>query len=316
MPRTPPLRPLLPPALSPRLPRPRRGGGRPALRAGLIIPVAGITFALALPAAAQSIGTVTKPGLPDPWFGVIMISPYDEAAASASPYEAAHRAAEASAADAPPPESATPEAETAPPDPLQDTAVMPSLWESIELGLGGTPEQPEPEAPKPNQLVGQRAAPVQRARTQLPTQMELRQGAAMVSVSSSASATAPASGALATTGTSGSGELKGRIGLEQDNVTVYSTGTVGASAGPNPASASVYDNIAIGSTVSVPLAPLGLGEEKLGTRVEVDKGQTVVTGVELRAPAGRAERFISIERSQAPGAEASGLVKAGVLGKF
>lgn len=301
----------------PRLSLPRPFGNRLAARARRPALAAGVTLALALPAGAQSLGTVTKPGLPDPWFGVIMISPYDEAAAEGSAYDAARRAADAATADVAPPAAApTPVAEPAPFDPERETAVMPSLWETIELGLGDAPEEPEPEAPKPYQLIEQRTSPVQRARTQLPTQMELRQGAAMMSVSSTASATAPSSGALATTSTSGSGEIKGRVGLEQDNLTVYSTGTVGASAGPNPASASVYDNIAVGSVVSVPLAPLGLGAEKLGTRVEMDKGQTVVTGVELRAPAGRAERFISVERSQAPGSDASGVVRAGVLGKF
>lgn len=298
----------------PRLSLPRPVGIRLAPLARRVAPATGLMLALALPVAAQSIGTVTKPGLPDPWFGVIMISPYDEAAAEGSAYEAAHDAANAASEAAQP----APAIADAPVtfDPAQETAVMPSLWESIELGLGGPPEEPEPEAPTPYQLIEQRSAPVQRARNQLPTQMELRQGAAIMSVSSSANATAPSSGALATTSTSGSGELKGRLGLEQDNLTVYSTGTVGASAGPNPASATLYDNIAVGSTISVPLAPLGLGTEQLGTKVEVDKGNNVVTGVELRAPAGRAERYISVERSQAPGSEASGLVKAGVLGKF
>lgn len=301
----------------PRLSLPRSFGIRLAPLARLAAPAAGLALALTVPASAQSLRTVPAPGLPDPWFGVIMISPYDEAAAEGSAYEAAHDAADAAseAAQPAPPAPAVAEAPVTF-DPAQETAVMPSLWESIELGLGGPPEEPEPEAPTPYQLIEQRSAPVQRARTQLPTQMELRQGAAIMSVSSSANATAPSSGALATTSTSGSGELKGRLGLEQDNLTVYSTGTVGASAGPNPASASLYDNIAVGSTVSVPLAPLGLGAEQLGTKVEVDKGQTVRTGVELRAPAGRAERYISVERSQAPGSEASGLVKAGVLGKF
>lgn len=301
----------------PRLSLPRSFGIRLAPLARLAAPAAGLALALAAPANAQSLRTVPAPGLPDPWFGVIMISPYDEAAAEGSAYEAAHDAADA-ASEAARPAPPAPAVADAPVtfDPAQETAVMPSLWESIELGLGGPPEEPEPEAPTPYQLIEQRSAPVQRARTQLPTQMELRQGAAIMSVSSNANATAPSSGALATTSTSGSGELKGRLGLEQDNLTVYSTGTVGASAGPNPASASLYDNIAVGSTVSVPLAPLGLGAEQLGTKVEVDKGQTVRTGVELRAPAGRAERYISVERSQAPGSEASGLVKAGVLGKF
>ncbi|WP_038196734.1 hypothetical protein [Ancylobacter sp. FA202] len=285
----------------------------PVRVAGLGLGVA-IGLGLSLPAAAQSIGTVTKPGLPDPWHGVIIITPFDEV----SPYEAAQRAAEAAQTEgtAPAPTEATvaTDAPLEPFDPEKETATMPSLWETIELGIGGAPEEPAPEPPKPYQQLQPRTAPVERARATLPTQMELRQGAAMVSVSSSASATAPASGALATTATSGSGEIKGRLGLEQDNLTVYSAGTVGAAA--SPGSATVYDNMAVGSTYSVPLAPLGLGPEKLGASVEMDKGQTVTTGIELRAPAGSAERFISVQRSQSPGSEASGIVKAGVLGKF
>ncbi|SCW32692.1 hypothetical protein [Ancylobacter rudongensis] len=289
------------------------------LRSRFAAPLAGVAVLIAgaapvAPVQAQSIGTVTKPGLPDPWHGVILITPLDED----SPYEAAQRAAEAGeaegAAPAPAEASMATDAPLEPFDPEKATATMPSLWETIELGLGGAPEEPAPEPPKPYQQIQPRTAPVERARATLPTRMELRQGAAMVSISSSASATAPASGALSTTATSGSGEIKGRVGLEQDHLTVYSAGAVGASA--SPGSATVYDSMAVGSTYSVPLAPLGLGPEKLGASVEVDKSQSVTTGVELRAPVGSAERFISVQRSQSPGSEASGIVKAGVLGKF
>lgn len=286
----------------------------PFARLSVLVAGLGMGLGLALPAAAQSIGTVTKPGLPDPWHGVIIINPLDD-----SPYEAAQRAAEAAQAEtaAPSPAKTSTEAAGAPLepfDPEKETATMPSLWETIELGLGGDPGEAEPEPRKPYQQIPERKAPVERARITLPTRMELRQGAAMVSVSSNATATAPASGALSTTATSGSGEIKGRVGLEQDSLTVYSAGTVGASA--SPGSATIYDNVAVGSTYSVPLAPLGLGPEKLGASVEVDRGQNLTTGIELRAPAGSAERFISVQRSQSPGAEASGIVKAGVLGKF
>lgn len=292
------------------------------LRLRLAAPLAGLAVLMAgaapvTPAQAQSIGTVTKPGLPDPWHGVILITPLDED----SPYEAAQRAAEAGEAEGATPAPAEASVATDAPleplepfDPEKATATMPSLWETIELGLGGAPEEPEPEPPKPYQQLQPRTAPVERARATLPTRMELRQGAAMVSISSSASATAPASGALSTTATSGSGEIKGRVGLEQDHLTVYSAGAVGASA--SPGSATVYDSMAVGSTYSVPLAPLGLGPEKLGASVEVDKSQSVTTGIELRAPVGSAERFISVQRSQSPGSEASGIIKAGVLGKF
>ncbi|MFD2030307.1 hypothetical protein ACFSKM_08315 [Ancylobacter dichloromethanicus] len=43
--------------------------------ARLSLLVAGL--ALAQPAGAQSIGAVTKPNLPDPWHGVIIITPHD-----------------------------------------------------------------------------------------------------------------------------------------------------------------------------------------------------------------------------------------------
>lgn len=274
--------------------------------ARLSLLVAGL--ALAQPAGAQSIGAVTKPNLPDPWHGVIIITPHD----ADSPYEAAQRAAEAATTVADQPAAEAPAVE--PFDPEREAGAMPSLWETIDLGLGDIPTEPEPETPKPYQLLPERKAPVKRARAQLPTRMELRQGAASLSVSSSASATAPASGALATTSTSGSGEIKGRVGLEQDNLTVYSTGTLGASA--SPGAAAIYDNVAVGSTYSVPLAPLGLGQEKLGASVEVNNVQAVTTGVELRAPVGSYERFISVQRSISPDSVGSGIVKAGVLGKF
>lgn len=246
----------------------------------------------------------------DPWRGIVVITPTP----AASPYEAAQQAADAADAGDAVAGSDTPaDAVVAPFDPAKETAVMPSLWDSIELGLGDMPTEPEPEAPTPYQLIPTRKAAVQRKRTPLPTSMDLRQGAASLSVTSSASTTAPASGALSTTTTSGSGEITGRVGLQQDNLTVYSTGTLGASAGASPSSASLYDNMAVGSTYSV---PLGLGSEKLGASVELDNSQTVTTGVELRAPAGSYQRFISVERSAGPDSETSGIVKAGVLGNF
>ena len=48
----------------------------------------------------------------------------------------------------------------------------------------------------------------------------------------------------------------------------------------------------------------------------MNSGQTVTTGVELRAPSGSYERFISLQRSISPDSDPSGTVKAGVLGKF
>lgn len=270
--------------------------------AGAVLFAAGLALAAA-PAAAQQIGTTAPPAPGDPWHGIIMVTPAGEA----SPYDAAQQAADA----AHPAETEQPVIE--PFDPETDTAEVPSLWTTLELGIGGSPE-PEPEVPAANQLVLQRKSVPAAKRTPLPTRVEVRQGAASLSVSSSASAVAPVSGPLSRTDSSGSGEIKGRVGVEQDSLTVYSAGTLGASA--SAGTASLYDNLAVGSTYSVPLAPIGLGKEKLGASVEVNNSQTVTTGIELRAPEGSYERFISVQRSASPDSDPSGIVKAGVLGKF
>lgn len=275
--------------------------------AGAVLFAAGLALAAA-PVAAQQIGTTAPPSPGDPWHGIIMVTPAGEA----SPYDAAQQAADAAASDAAhPAETAQPVIE--PFDPETDTAEVPSLWTTLELGIGGSPE-PEPEVPAANQLVLQRKSVPAAKRTPLPTRVEVRQGAASLSVSSSASAVAPVSGLLSRTDSSGSGEIKGRVGVEQDSLTVYSAGTLGASA--SAGTTSLYDNLAVGSTYSVPLAPIGLGKEKLGASVEVNNSQTVTTGIELRAPEGSYERFISVQRSASPDSDPSGIVKAGVLGKF
>lgn len=243
-----------------------------------------------LPAAAQSADS-------DPWHGIkVLVTPPDDGAADDETQQPA-----AGAPAEPPAASA-------------DVGSEPSLWTSLDLGLGGAAPEPEPEAKEtpPAWLVPGPAPKVKQGK--LPTELELKQGYTSLSVSSSASTSAPVSSALERNPGSGSGEIKGRVGVGQDNLTLYGTGTVGASAsGDTP---SVYDSMAVGSTYSVPLAPLGMGDEKLGASVEVDNSQQLTTGVELRAPAGSYERFISVQRQVSPDSDPSGVVKAGVLGKF
>ncbi|MCK0209346.1 hypothetical protein MWN33_15025 [Starkeya koreensis] len=259
----------------------------------------------------------------DPWQTIVVVPAHE---AEASPYDAAQQAAADADGTAPaqPQQNAqeaahqdVPEDPYVPFDPEAETAVAPSLWTLIELGLGGA-DEPAADTPaqaaSPSWLPSGKDSVAGRARADLPTRMDLQQGAASLSVSSKASAVAPASGALSTTGTSGTGEITGKVGLLQDYVTVYTAGTVGASA--SGSTANLYDSLAVGSTYSVPLAPVGLGDQKLGASVELNDSRTVTTGVELRAPVGAAERFISVERTQGPDSAGSGIVKAGVLGKF
>lgn len=246
------------------------------------------------PAAAQSADS-------DPWHGIkVLVTPPDDGSA----YDEAQQPA--AGAPAEPPAAST--------DVGADGS-EPSLWTSLDLGLGGAAPEPEPEAKKdtpPAWLLPGPAPKVKQGK--LPTELEVKQGYTSLSVSSSASTTAPVSSALERNPGSGSGELKGRVGVGQDNLTIYGTGTVGASAsGTTP---SLYDSMAVGSTYSVPLAPLGLGDEKFGASVEVNNSQQLTTGVELRAPAGSYERFISVQRQVGPDSDPSGVVKAGVLGKF
>ncbi len=251
------------------------------------------SLAAAAPAAAQSA---------DPWQGIkVLVTPpaddpaYDDAPAGRL---RAHRRKRR-------PRRADVEA---------DDSFQPSLWTSLDLGLGGAAPEPESEAKEtpPAWLLPGPAPKVKQGK--LPTELELKQGYTSLSVTSNASASAPVSSALERNPGSGSGELKGRVGVGQDNLTLYGTGTVGASAsGTTP---SVYDSMAVGSTYSVPLAPLGMGDEKFGASVEVNNSQQLTTGVELRAPSGSYERFISVQRQVSPDSDPSGVVKAGVLGKF
>lgn len=262
-----------------------------------------LAMTLAAPAGAQTISGTSANSATDPWNGiaVIVTPPADDA----SPYEAAQ------GADAGP---AQPETATAAPEEPDADDHAPSLWTILTLGLGGETPEPPKEEPAPNQLISAPKPTVAKKPSSLPTSLELKQGPASVAITTTASGSAPSSDPLNASDGGASGEVKGRVGLEQDNLSIYSTGTLGASA--STGSPTLSDNLAVGSAYSVPLAPLGLGQEKLGASVEVDNSHTLTTGVELRAPLGTYERFISVERSTPADSNASGVVKAGVLGKF
>ena len=259
-------------------------------------------------AAAQSMGGPVPYQPTDPWAGIsIIVTPAQPDAGSAS---------EANAVPTAPPRPAdVPEA----PEPqIADTPIEqwtpPSLYESLDLGLGELPAI-EPEKPAPNTLLPARKPAVPSKTAKLPTKVEIDRGPASVSVSTNLSANAPVSSALTPSAGSGSGEVKGRVGYSMDNLSLYGAGQLGASA--STGSPSVYDNYAVGSTYSVPLDNLGLGPgEKLGASVEVNNSSTVNTGVELRAPLGSYERFLSVQRSAPVDSTPSGVVKAGVLGRF
>lgn len=281
------------------------------------IPLTGAVLAVACLAAPAPVAAGSLDPSLDPWQSIVIVP---EPQPGASAYDAAQRAsldAPGTPAAAEEPQDAPEEAAYVPFDPEAETAVAPSLWTLIELGLGGADEpqaDTASEAASPAWLPTGKDSVAGRAPVRLPTRMDVQQGAASLSLSSRASAVAPASGALNTTSTSGTGEITGKVGLQQDYITVYTAGTVGASASGD--TASLYDSLAVGSTYSVPLAPVGLGDQKLGASVEMNDSRTVTTGVELRAPVGAAERFISVERTQGPDSAGSGIVKAGVLGKF
>ncbi|MGA0564659.1 hypothetical protein ACO2RV_19605 [Ancylobacter sp. VNQ12] len=263
-----------------------------------------LALTLVAPAGAQTIGAATPAtSAADPWNGiaVVITPPADDT----SPYEAAQDA------DA---EPTQPETATAAPEEPEADDHAPSLWTILTLGLGGETPEPPKEEPAPNQLISRPKPAVAKKTSDFPTSLELKQGPASVAITTTASGSAPSSGPLNASAGGASGEVKGRVGLEQDNLSIYSTGTLGASA--STSSPTLSDNLAVGSSYSVPLAPLGLGQEKLGASVEVDNSHTLTTGVELRAPLGTYERFISVERSTPADSSASGVVKAGVLGKF
>lgn len=269
-------------------------------------------LAFATPAGAQSPSGPAPYSRIDPWTGITVVVTPPPAAESA--YDAAQRddagAPQLEAA----PHTEEPESEeyvghVVPSlDPQQDAA-RPSIWNTLGFGK---PVLPTTEKPAPNTQLPARK-PVTASKSQsLPTQLQLLEGPASVAVSTSASASSPVSSPLAKSDGGGNGEVKGRVGYALDNLSVYGTGAVGAAA--SDGSPSVYDNIAVGSTYNV---PLGIVKgDSLGASVELNNTTTVTTGVELRAPMGDYQRFLSVQRSASPDSEASGVVKAGVLGKF
>ncbi|MBB3771865.1 hypothetical protein FHS55_002474 [Angulomicrobium tetraedrale] len=271
-----------------------------------------LTLALAAPAQAQSLGRASSSPSVNPWQGIaITVSPPDdsEPAPSASPYEAAQQAAQPAEPQPGAEPAATPVVAQPEPDPE-----APSLWQVLNLGLGGDTPEPVKPPPAPNQLLPERKPAVTRSSDPLPTSVDLSHGPASVGVSTSASGSAPKSGLAGASAGGASAAVTGRVGYEQDNLAVYSTGTLSASA--STSAPSVSDNMAVGSKYTVPLAPLGLGDHKLDASVEVNNSRTTTAGVELRTPGNGYERFISVERTSPADANASGVVKAGVLGKF
>ncbi|MDR6951729.1 hypothetical protein J2X65_001078 [Ancylobacter sp. 3268] len=257
-------------------------------------------------AGAQSMGGPLPYDPVDPWAGVTVI---------VTPQQDRHEP-EAAATAVPPPRPAdAPEPEPQVADTPIEQWTPPSLYESLDLGLGGLPEL-EPEKPAPNALLPQRKSVATSKTAKLPTSVQfVDRGPVSIGVSTSMSASAPVSSPTNRQTGSGSGEVKGRVGYSMDNLSVYGTSQLGASA--STGTPSVYDGYTVGSTYSMPLDNLGLGKgDKLGATVEMDSSSTVNTGVELRAPMGSYERFLSVQRSAPVGADASGVVKAGVLGRF
>lgn len=283
------------------LPRGRFAAGSMAMLLASLV-------AFSAPVMAQSLGGPI-PGTPStPWgnITVIVISP-----PGLSPYEKAQQAE----GEAPVAEEPMAEAEALPDDEpdhgelvQSPNAPAPSIWNALTLGTAPTIQS---DKPAPNTLLPARK-PLNTARNPKAPRFEAQQGGASVAISSSASATAPVSSALNPSAGGGSGEIKGRVGYEKDNLSIYTSGAVGAAA--SSGAPSVYDNLAVGSTYNMPLT--SDGSRKLGTSVEINNAQTVTTGVELTAPLGPYERFISVQRSAPQDSNASGVVKAGVLGKF
>ncbi|MCS0501471.1 hypothetical protein [Ancylobacter mangrovi] len=294
---------------STRLPgAPWRALARPPRTAAQLAAVPALALCLSGPAAAQSVDATSAAAGDNPWNGIeITVRPLPTS--PPSPYEQAIS------------EAQTPEQPVVPSDPsgpLTGTLIDPlgpapkaSVWSSLRESAA--PKLPD-GTPSPYKQLTSRTKKPKAKSASLPTNMELKQGPASVSVSTTASASAPQSGALTSSEGGGSGEIKGRIGYEQDNLAVYSTGSVGASA--STGMPSLYDNLAVGSTYSVPLSPLGLDGDKLGASVEMNNSAAVTTGVELRGKLGTYQRYISVQRSINPDSAASDIVKAGVLGKF
>jgi hypothetical protein len=258
-------------------------------------------------------GTIPGRGGADPWSGIVIVvtpPPADDASTAAG--------------EANQPLDLTEDKHTAEMDGPQSIALlpgdettdettdeMPSLWTSLDLGIGDGVEMPPPRkvATVPTQPV--KAAPAQ----PLPTSFDLREGPAQFAIVTSVSTTPPVSDPMDGNAGGGSGEVKGRIGYVLDNWSVYGVGGFGAAE--STGTLSVYDSLMLGGSYTVPLAPYGLGaNDSVGAKVEVGDTQATTTSVEMRSGQGNYQRFISVERSTAPTAAPSDTVRAGVVGKF
>jgi hypothetical protein len=259
-------------------------------------------------------GTIPGRGGADPWSGIVIVvtpPPAEDAAPDGS--DQALGLADPLHANPPTDADGPQSIALLPGDETTDetTDDMPSLWTSLDLGIGDGVEMPPPRkvATVPTQPV--KAAPAQ----PLPTSFDLREGPAQFAVVTSISTTPPISDPMDGNAGGGSGEVKGRVGYVLDNWSVYGVGGFGAAE--STGTLSVYDSLVLGGTYTVPLAPLGLGaDDSLGAKVEVGDTQATTTSVEMRGGQGNYQRFISVERSTAPTAAPSDTVRAGVVGKF
>jgi hypothetical protein len=259
-------------------------------------------------------GTIPGRGGADPWSGiVIVVTP--PPAEDAAPDEPGQALGLADPLHANPPTDADGPQSIAllPGDETTDEATdeMPSLWTSLDLGIGDGVEMPPPRkvATVPTQPV--KAAPAQ----PLPTSFDLREGPAQLAIVTSVSTTPAVSDPMDGNAGGGSGEVKGRLGYVLDNWSVYGVGGFGAAE--STGTLSVYDSLMLGGSYTVPLAPYGLGaNDTVGAKLEVGDTQATTTSVEMRSGQGNYQRFISVERSTAPTAAPSDTVRAGVVGKF
>ena len=268
-------------------------------------------LAWAAPAGAQSANGPVAATPVDPWSRLLIVitRPAPEAAEE-SPYDAAQRdnpaAVQEEATDTLASEEMVGHVVSS--TDLDQEAPRASIWSS----LFGTLVPPATVKPPANSLLPARNVVTAAKAQSLPTRVEILEGPASLAVSTSASTSAPVSSPLDKSAGGGSGEVKTRVGYEVNNLTLYGTGGLGAAE--STGAVSVYDNIAVGSTYNV---PLGIVKgDSLGATVEMNNAATVTTGIELRAPMGDYQRFISVQRAASPDSEASGVVKAGVLGKF
>lgn len=281
-------------------------GGEATASGGSVIPV--------FPLRATDQASVPGRGGVDPWSGlVITLTPPDEDVDGTGVSEPAREEPAVSQGAPIVVDPAAPSEDTVI-DPLAaspDESEMPSLWTSLELSLGGEPTVPPATA-------ASRVA-VERVRTPapqpVPTTFNLVEGPARFSVLTSVSTAQPLSSALATEAGGGSGEVKGRVGYEMDNLSLYGVGGVGAAS--NLGTVSLYDSALFGTAYSVPLTSFGFGNgDRVGAKVEIDRAATTATAVEVRSADGRIERYIAVERSAPVEGTASSAVRAGVTGRF